>query len=152
MINSLWIILIWIHSTSSFFNFILWILFNYSLLYFPLIDYSSVLLNLQIIVFFSLFYLFYHFCFWILWFFIFQKWIIRKNDFILAEINGINWEIKKCFISSEKRKMNEIKNYWFYLKMIFSDHWSCVEIQLKNKYLIFIIETIPSSQHSHSNR
>ena len=30
--------------------------------------------------------------------------IISPNDFILVEIHGINWEIKKCFISSEKRK------------------------------------------------
>ena len=126
-------------------------LFSSLFLVWLLDDYSSFLLNLQIIVFFSLFLLFYHFCFGILWFFIFQKWIIRKNDFILVEKNGINQEIKECFISSEKRKMNEIKSYWFYLKMIFSDHWSRIEIQLKNKYLIFIIETIPSLQHSHSN-
>ena len=74
-----------------------------------------------------------------------------ENEIILVEIYGINWEIKKCFISNEKRKMNKIKSYWFYLKMIFSDHWSRIEIQLKNKYLIFIIQTIPSLQHSHSN-
>ena len=113
-----------------------------------LIDYSSFSAHFAD---HCVFLLFHHFCFWILWFFIFQKWIIRKNYFILVNINGINWEIKKCFISSEKRKMNEIKSYWFFLKMIFSVHWSRVEIQLKNKYLIFIIQTIPSLQHSHSN-
>ena len=46
-----------------------------------------------------------------------EKW----NYFIQYYWNKLG--NKKVFISSEKRKMNKIKSYWFYLKMIFSVHW-----------------------------
>ena len=55
-----------------------------------------------------------------------------------------------CFNSNEKRKNENEKDCLFYLKMIFSVDWSRSNI-IENKYSIFNIQIIQSSQYSHSN-